>query len=304
MSRPRRRDVTFYLVKEDVTDFDDILPPGDGITHWSATDAGLPFDGRLAVKTPNSSPPWWAGWLRQAFTAIGNLLNASNQAALLVAAPNGRLFVLTFSYGRNLMELDAFERDFGLRVALNVVDPDSLRSVDARSFEQLTVMTRSQVSRAASLDNFRLSRAEDIMKGVTGTPRDPDFGTRISGADAAKIHFVPVLDEIHAKCVEVFSAYEGDDYKERFAFIDNLKTVRDPARIAVLNSQVSARLNSAALGSMHLAPPEVTDIENIEFFAFDIDSDNLLGDLDLARYRDEALTAGRDLTADSLSFSN
>jgi uncharacterized protein (TIGR04141 family) len=109
-----------------------------------------------------------------------------------------------------------------------------------------------------------------------------------------------LLDEIHDKCLEVLSAYEGDGYKERFGFIDNLKTVRDPIRIAYLNGQVADRLSAGALGAMHLAPPEVTDIENIEFFAFDVDSEEVLEDLDLARYRETVLAAGRDLTPESL----
>jgi uncharacterized protein (TIGR04141 family) len=303
MPRARQRDITFYLVKEPITDFDAILPPQDGVTHWDLREADLPYAGRLAVKTPSSNPPWWAGWLRPSFPDIGNLRNMSNQAALLLRAPSGRLFVVTFSYGRNLRAVDAFERDFGLRVALNVVDPDSLKSVDARSFEQLTVMTRSQTSRAASLDSFRMSRAEDIMKGVTGKPRDSSFATRITGADAAKILFVPDLHRIHEKCDVLLQAYRAEAYKERFGFIDNLRAVRDPVKITALNGEVASRLAAGTLGSMHMAPPEVTDIENIEHFVFEDEENDRLEELDLAAYSAFAIQSGLELTADAMRRS-
>src|SRR5471032_3251978 len=99
------------------------------------------------------------------------------------------------------MVLDAFERDFGLRVALNVVDPESLVSVDAKTFEQLTLMTRRQTSGAAPLESFKVSKIEDIMKAVTGAPRDQEgFGSSITGADAAKVTYVPSLERLHEKC--------------------------------------------------------------------------------------------------------
>jgi uncharacterized protein (TIGR04141 family) len=283
MPRPRRRDLTFYLVKPEVTAFDEVLPPGPGVQLFDTIDVGLPYMGRLVVKAPSSSVPWWAGWLRTSFVSIGELRNASNQAALLLTSPSGRIFVVTFGYGRNLMALDAFQRDFGLRVALNVIEPDSLKSVDARSFEQLTVSTRSQTSRAAPLDSFRVSRAEDIMKGVTGTPRNADFAKKVTGADAVKLLFVPDLPTLDQKCEELLAAYRADVYLERFAFVDNLRTVRDPERVESLNDRVIASLQTGELGTMHLAPPEVTDIENVESFRYDDDGD-IREELDLGEY--------------------
>lgn len=228
---PRKRDVTFYLVKEDVTTFDAVLPPQPGTDVYElGQDRGLPFDGRLVVRPPKESPPWWVPWLRGSIADIGHFLNASNAAAIVLRS-SGRLFAVTFGYGRGLMSLDSFERDFGLRVALNVVNPDSLNSVDAKTFEQLTVMTRSQTSRASSLESFRVSQAEDILKAVTGTPREPTFGSRVTGADAVKVTYAPTLALLHQKCDQLLEAHRSEHYKERFGFIDDLRIVRDRPRI-------------------------------------------------------------------------
>jgi uncharacterized protein (TIGR04141 family) len=299
---PRKRDLTFYLVKDNVATFDAVLPPQDDTVCFElGPDRGLPFEGRLVIKNPTSNPPWWVGWLRTSLNEIGDFLNTSNAAALVLRLACGRLFVVTFGYGRNLMSLDSFERDFGLRVALNVVDPESLKSVDARTFEQLTMMTRSQTSRATSFENFRVSQAEDIVKGVTGTPRDPAIGSRITGADAAKVMYVPNLTLLHDKCNQLLDAYGSDRYREAgFGFIDDLRTVRDPARIASLNEELLRRLRDRDFGTVHMAPPEVTDVQDIDQFVFGEFPDDVLLDLDVERYCARANEDERELAIDTL----
>jgi uncharacterized protein (TIGR04141 family) len=213
----------------------------------------------------------------------------------------GRILALTFGYGRNLLALDAFERDFGLRVALNTIDPQTLRSVDARTFEELTVMTRSQTSRASSLENFRISPVEDILKAITGTPRDSAFGSRITGADAAKVTYVPELMTLADKASSLLVAYESDFYKERFGFIDELRGVRDPGKINKLNDTILEVLNGDELGSLHLAPPDIVDLQEIDGFIYDGMSSDTFVDLDVERYRE--LASGRLLTIELLRKS-
>ena len=56
-----------------------------------------------------------------------------------------------------------------------MIYPDTLRSVDARTFEELSVTKRTQTSRATSLENFSLNEAAEIMKAVTNYPGDLKF---------------------------------------------------------------------------------------------------------------------------------
>ena len=296
-----KRDVTFYLVKEEITDFAHVVGLRPGLVSYELGPArGLPFEGILVVRPPRASQPWWAKWLAGSVPEIGNLLASSN-AALLVLRTSGRLFAITLGYGRGLMVLDAFERDFGLRVALNVIDPDSLVSVDAKTFEQLTLMTRSQTSRAAPLETFRVSKAEDIMKAVTGTPRaQAVFGTRITGADAAKITYVPVVEELHEKCEQLLAAYQADDYKERFGFVDDLRVVRDRPRANALNGALLERLTAGDFNVTHMAPPEVIDVQDIEQFEFEQFPGERSPSLDIAWYCRTALADGGVLSVDML----
>ena len=292
----RQRDLTFYLVKDDVMSFDAVLPPAEDTLRIELGEAtNSPFDGLLVIRQSRTSHPWWATWLRESVSDVPDLLNSSNSAAIILHASE-RIFVVTFDYGRSLMSLDCFERDFGLRVALNIIEPTSLRSIDARTFEQLTLTTRSQTSRTTSLDSFRIRQAEDILKGVTGTPQDTIFGSRITGADAAKLTHVPDLTGLHEKCVKLLLAYESHSYKHEFGFIDDLRTVRDPTRIEHLNECLIGRLSDNDLGTIHMAPPEVTDVQDIDQFVFSDFEDETLVDLDIDTYCTRVLEHGHEIT--------
>lgn len=283
---PKKRDITFYLLKENIRDFDQAVLNRDDLARYDLDAVqGFPNGGALFIKEQRQHPPWWLDFLRQGVPLLGNLINA-NTAAALILKTEYRFFAITFGYGKNILVLDSFVRDFGLRVTLNVVEANTLRSVDARTFEELTVMTRSQTSRAASLESFRISQAEDILKAVTGTPYEKEFGTRITGADAAKITYVPDFCRLGEKCNQLLAAYQSDRYKERFGFVDQLRTERDPSKIEQLNAEIVRRIKSREFGTLHLAPPEIIDLQDIESFVYEGLSNDSFPELDVEQYRD------------------
>lgn len=279
---PKKRDITFYLLKEEIIEFDQAVSNPERLTRY---DFDLtPFHGCIYIKDQQQNAPWWLGFLREGAPNIGNLLNANTAAALFIRTDQ-RIFAITFGYGRNILSIGSFERDFGLRVALNLIDPDTLRSVDARTFEELTVMTRSQTSRAAGLENFRISQAQDILKAVTGKPRDAGIGCRVTGADPLKLTYAPLLNELGLKCNQLFSAFQSDAYKERFGFIDQLRIERDPVKRVQLDASVIQRINDRDYGSIHLAPPEIVDLQDIETFYYEGLSSDGYEDLDVEDFR-------------------
>ena len=86
-----------------------------------------------------------------------------------------------FGQGRHQLHHEAFELDFGLKVTLNSVDADKLRSLDVRTIEEVTVHTRRQVSRSSSLDAFNVDIQRDLLGSVTGEPSDTSLAKRLTG---------------------------------------------------------------------------------------------------------------------------
>ena len=279
---PKKRDLTLYLLKGQIGDFTDALSDPDSLQVFPLA-PDFPYSGVIYVRDARRNTPWWLRFLRDTGVEIGDMFNA-NTAAVLFLEIDNRRFALTFGYGRNLLALDSVERDFGLRVALNAVDPESLRSVDARTFEELTVTKRTQASRSTTFETFGLNVSQEILQAVTGRPRDPGLGHRITGADAAKLTYVPIIRELGAKCRQLLGAYRGETYKERFAFIDHLREIRDSALITRLNDNLVEKLRRRDVQKIHLAPPDVSDWAEIDSFVFDHQEAEPSADLDVQNY--------------------
>ena len=75
----------------------------------------------------------------------------------MVVRASDHLFAFSFGGGRYLLRDDRLERDFGLRIVLNSVDPESLRSVDVRTLDADDPITRAYLE---ELDRVQAATAK------------------------------------------------------------------------------------------------------------------------------------------------
>jgi uncharacterized protein (TIGR04141 family) len=298
-----------FLLREDVASWEDALREPEELDHYEPN-AASGVIGLLVVQPRRSKQPAWtqylAPYIRRA-TGLDSLFNSSTGALLLIEAA-GRRFAVSFGQGRHLLALDSYEHDFGLKVVLNVVDADRLKSVDARTVDDLTIHTRRDVSRESSLDAFGLDVSRDLVRAVTGQPRDPTLAHRLTGSEALAVQTRAQVPEIPALCGRLLEAYGSDEYKERFAWIDHLRKVRDRSLIESLDDLLLGDLRERQLDDLHLAPPQTIDWAHLAGFKFstqrseaELDTDprisvylNTLRDpenLDLARLKRERVEA-------------
>lgn len=264
--RVKTRHLSIYLLKNAGGLPRTALKMPDSLQHYEVPRA-VGFEGHLYVRPSNSNEPKWVRFVSDGFGSdIKGVYNASSSAVLFVHA-SGRWFALIFGYGRSLLHPDAYERDFGLKVCLNVVDPDKLRSVDVKTFEDLVVQRRTQTSAGSSLAAFGLDPMQDLLSAVTGVPRDESFAKRVAGSDTLVIVAKVEFNDIADTCVRALEVYTKEDYKERFGFVDHLHPVRDPQDIASLDQRLIASVNEG-LSDVTLAAPEVVDWERVEGFTF------------------------------------
>ena len=174
--------------------------------------------GTLALKPRQSNPPWWANFLRPYLadaSALNDLFNSSNSAVLLLQAA-GRQFAITFGFGRNLLDAATFERGFGLKVVLNTVAPDQLKSVDARTFDDLTIHTRRDVSQGSTIEAFGLDISRDLVRAVTGRPTDETLARQVTGSDALALRSRAQVPELPALCERLLEAYGSEERGARY----------------------------------------------------------------------------------------
>jgi uncharacterized protein (TIGR04141 family) len=179
---PRQQRVTLLLLKQGIDDEE--IWVQDRIAEQSEVEVDA-LRGTLSIGYNKSAPPSWAKYLRDHFESdsLRKLRNASTSAALLFEAA-GRQFVACFGYGRSMVNQELCEPDFGLKVVVNSIKPNRLKSVDARGFEEITRHTKRDVSRESALSAFEIDIERDVVRSLTGSPEDEGLAKRLSGADA------------------------------------------------------------------------------------------------------------------------
>jgi uncharacterized protein (TIGR04141 family) len=286
--KPPIRKLTIYLLREGVArdeafreeaTFDDHLVP--------VLRADVPS---LFTSSKPPREPSWVGYVGQHVAEpITGLLVASAGAVLLLEAAN-RLLAIAWGQGRHLLDATKIQPEFGLRCVLNGVEPSQLKSVDAKTIDETTVHTRRDVSRDSDLATFGLDVAQDLLRGVTGTPRDKTLGERLTGADPLGITTAATLPQLPALCERLLDVYAADTYKERFDFIDHLRLEKDKGRIEKLNDRLITALSAHELTDVHLAAPEPLDWLDLAGFRFKSrkrDRPELLQDPRITTYLDQ-----------------
>lgn len=271
MSEARVRHLTVYLMKADAG------PPREcvreqhrGRTLNPRRTSGI--TGVLYLQEPRTRAPSWAAFVRDGVPDLPDRWNTTNSAVLFVQA-SGRWFAITFGYGRAMINPDCFVRDFGLRVTLNRVHESDLRSVDAKTVEELTLHTRRQLSRGSRFETFGLNVAQDLVRAVTGKPTDPNFASALTGADALAFSAKLRFEDLGAKCSELLAAYEDTAYRRRYKFIDHLRAVGDPSLRSTLDGLLVEDLRAGRTQKLHVAPPEVVEWDEIAGFVYEHDDE-------------------------------
>jgi uncharacterized protein (TIGR04141 family) len=262
--KTKTRHLTLLLIRKEFTSPEAALKEPRNL-ETLALPADFEFAGSLHLLKPTPREPRWAPFLREGFAEDVQFTLSSTAAAVLFVQASARLFAVTFGQGRHLLHPEAFEIDFGLKVTLNSVDATKLRSLDLRTFEELTLHTRRQVSRSSSLEAFNVDVRRDLLGSVTGEPSDTTLARRLTGRDALSFIGPLAFSDLGRKCESLLVHYESAQYKERFPWVDNIRIVRDGKTLDELNEKLVQQLNARDTGKLHLAPPEVIDWETVSF---------------------------------------
>jgi uncharacterized protein (TIGR04141 family) len=257
-------------------------------------DATSGIDGTLYYLSKPPRPPAWLSYVKEIVPSVPDLVSSSVSGVLVVRAHN-RHFALTFGYGRSLLDMSKVERQFGLRVALNRIDPLQLRSMDTKTFDDLVVTRTLQSSKSTDLPTFGIDISKDILRAVTGEPRDTSLSKRLSGADALVIGTAKKASELEKVLGESLDAFAEETYKESFGWIDHLSLVTDPTLTESLDELVAQQLAAGDTSGTHMAMPEPLGWEDIDSFKI-TSSRTIFQDLDLDQYLESLGDGGSNIT--------
>lgn len=170
--------LTVYLIKDKYSDFQDIVI--EGVQGEFIEGVGA-FYAAPSIPRP---PDWLAKFFKTKAPDFVHMLSSSARGLLLKVIEEGGkkyTFALTFGHGRHLLRDDVVEDRFGLKVVLNSVYPNSLRSIDKINLGGYGKQSPEQMGRESEAAIFGIDIEQDLLKAVTGRSRISEFGRMISG---------------------------------------------------------------------------------------------------------------------------
>lgn len=254
---PTVNQISVYLLRADVDDVEAALRDPASLDRYElAAEGGVV--GRLYLKPAVADDPSWMALLDS--ITVRRLPGHKNQhvSAVLFLQREDRYFALTFGFGRHLLEWDALEPDFGLKVAAGLVDPEQLSVVDSRLVQATRLQVRRQAGRGTTPRNIGLDIGREMLRALSGRTLDGTLGTRVTGADAlglaAKLGIAGITDRL-----DVFrAAHDEKRYRERFPLLDRWQPVTDRRLLAELDDAVVGAL-ALMDRKLDLAVPEIIE---------------------------------------------
>lgn len=269
-TKTRKEKLSIYLAKPGVgSDASKVINVDNAKPPINMEIAELEASLYVKKEPPRPPPPWTKLFTDHQELPDDLFGSRKSVGAVFAVNLNGKLFILTFGTGFHLVKSEAIERDFGLRVTLNSVDPDKLRSLDKANYDHNPVNSRTQSSIDLGVFDLDVDSDLDMLYAVTGASRVPIFGSHVTGRDALTLVLDVRLNELKSVLLEALSRYE-DALPKEFEWVEKIQRVKDKELLEVLDLELDDVLAKDEFQKMWLGEPEIVDWENQIGYSFDL----------------------------------
>lgn len=225
-------------------------------------------EGDLFIQPPSPKPPEW-GQFFQGYIDPSEFGKNSSTSAALIVNTRQRQFAITFGKGRFLLNDDSLEDRFGLKVALNCIGEDTIRSIDKHSLDQLLRHSREQASRDATAGEFGFDVEQDLLRAVVGKPTESKtFGPRIAGAQSLHLSLPVHLSGLPELLDTVCDKFLENTYKQRFPWLDQISEVSSLPVRRTLDELLVEKIRAGETQQIWMAVPELITWNAVRGFQF------------------------------------
>jgi uncharacterized protein (TIGR04141 family) len=259
--------LTFYLFNDDVKNFSDALDQTklsqeDGFKEIELVE-NLPFEAKAYFQQNKKTKPNWLDFITDYVKINAEEIFSISNSFLLLIKSNNRIFAVNCGFGFTVLNRKNLERGFGLKVVLNEIDPQKIKSVDAKNIDTNTKQKRVLINRNSPLYEFDFDFDEDLVNIISGEPSDLALARKLMGSDSLNITADLKFPELGDKCTQLLDSFKKDDYRKNFEFIDHLQAVKNDDTIKNLEALLKAALANRIKDKLLLAYPEILDFEQI-----------------------------------------
>lgn len=217
----------------------------------------LPDAASLFILDGQPSDPWW-----KSYFGVQMVLKQASKSALLFLPINDRCFALSFGHAHHNLKDESFEYDFGLRVTLNCIDPNELKSTDTLE-PGAALRRRTQLPVGSDLTYFDFDRNSAILKSLTGKvlPEYIELFKNVTGSSSLSIRSSVASNGLADLCRKLLGLYQSEGYRATFPDIENIVPVKDPVIVELLNERLIEGVR-AKNDSLYLTIPDIIDYRN------------------------------------------
>lgn len=255
----RKEKLSIYLAR-DANESDSHIIKLDNVQPFIKIDLPQVDSAYLYIKKqqPKVIPSWTKLFTDNTQISPTDFGLSSNVGAIFIIRISGSTFILTFGTGFHLLKSEAIERDFGLRVTLNSVHPDKLRSLDKASYDHNPLNSRTQSTLDVDIFNLHLDSEMEMLYAITGVSTVKEFGSQVTGRDALTIAVEANLKEIPMILKEAINRYRMR-LPTKFNWVENIYRVKDLDEIEILNLELDSYLIKQHYENFWLGEPEIVD---------------------------------------------
>lgn len=295
----RKEKLSIYLARDSSKPDTDLIKIDNAKNAIEINVAEVGHSMLYIKKEPPKIPPPWIKLFTSSKQVDESAFGASSSVgAVYVIRAHGNTFILSFGTGFHLLKSDAIERDFGLKVTLNSVDPDKLRSLDKASYDHNPLNSRTQSTRDVDIFNLHLDSDMEMLYAITGASKVKEFGSHVTGRDALTIAVEVDLNGLAPILKECILRYKAK-LPDKFSWVENIYRVRDLDEVEILDLELDQLFADGNISDCWLGEPEVVDWESQIGYSFDLYAKTprhiVLSFDDYIKYLD-----GRELSIESL----
>lgn len=234
----------------------------------SAPPGAVSFLGQPTEKTPR-----WATDLDAQFPGLATVTNRSNRLVVILPVSN-RKFALCFGQGAGVLEWDAIESNFGLRVAARALGPDHLTGLSSRRIDATARSQSVQVPGGSTLNDLGVVLDGEFVRRLSGRADGAllELDGSVVAGDSIAFKTDIDLHKVQSVLGGMLDIVADTEPTPAFEFVDSLEPLRKGEQ---LSKQLDERLAAEILGGstdssdsdVHLlefAPPDDVSLDFVE----------------------------------------
>lgn len=255
-TQKRIEHINIHLLKAEIKEFKDAIPKEKNPRQLKANTNVLP-GGVLFYEVSKSPRTGWRSFLEPGFGSTLPAFPSQHSSAVLFFKSGTSSFAVTFGYGRKFLKESALQPDFGLRTALNICNPDTLRAVNFRTIEEKTKIGRYQLSDAGSINAFSLNTDTDLLRGLEADSKDKSVCERLGARWSNLIVDARIeITDLPALAKKLLR-YRKQSLPSDYQWVEQIRLVNDRAKKDQLDTELEKQINSGSYKQIRLAIPEI-----------------------------------------------